>query len=280
MNIFIEIIKFTVYALAIVIISKKFLVPILRNLARSLNLESKTVGNIAGIATSMPEFLSVSFSAFRGLLDTSIYNIISSNFINLFLYSLSMILNKNIDKLKNKALKVDLIISLLTIIIPFALLAINIEMNLSIIPLLIILFILFYTINKNSHNLYLDEYKEEEKIEYESKNTKQKVKIIIKHTLYLILTGISLFIFGNLLSEVVERLSTLFNVPQIILGITLGIVTSIPEVITFFEAQRYNNKQDEKMEGVIETTNNLLTSNLMNLCIIQSVGIFIAGIFI
>lgn len=280
MNIFIEIIKFTVYALAIVIISKKFLVPILRNLARSLNLESKTVGNIAGIATSMPEFLSVSFSAFRGLLDTSIYNIISSNFINLFLYSLSMILNKNIDKLKNKALKVDLIISLLTIIIPFALLAINIEMNLSIIPLLIFLFILFYTINKNSHNLYLDEYKEEEKIEYESKNTKQKVKIIIKHTLYLILTGISLFIFGNLLSEVVERLSTLFNVSQIILGITLGIVTSIPEVITFFEAQRYNNKQDEKMEGVIETTNNLLTSNLMNLCIIQSVGIFIAGIFI
>lgn len=280
MNIFIEIIKFTVYALAIVIISKKFLVPILRNLARSLNLESKTVGNIAGIATSMPEFLSVSFSAFRGLLDTSIYNIISSNFINLFLYSLSMILNKNIDKLKNNALKVDLIISLLTIIIPFALLAINIEMNLSIIPLLIFLFILFYTINKNSHNLYLDEYKEEEKIEYESKNTKQKVKIIIRHTLYLILTGISLFIFGNLLSEVVERLSTLFNVSQIILGITLGIVTSIPEVITFFEAQRYNNKQDEKMEGVIETTNNLLTSNLMNLCIIQSVGIFIAGIFI
>ena len=279
MNIFIEIIKFTVYALAIVIISKKFLVPILRNLARSLNLESKTVGNIAGIATSMPEFLSVSFSAFRGLLDTSIYNIISSNFINLFLYSLSMILNKNIDKLKNNALKVDLIISLLTIIIPFALLAINIEMNLSIIPLLIFLFILFYTINKNSHNLYLDEYKEE-KIEYESKNTKQKVKIIIRHTLYLILTGISLFIFGNLLSEVVERLSTLFNVSQIILGITLGIVTSIPEVITFFEAQRYNNKQDEKMEGVIETTNNLLTSNLMNLCIIQSVGIFIAGIFI
>ena len=153
-------------------------------------------------------------------------------------------------------------------------------MNLSIIPLLIFLFILFYTINKNSHNLYLDEYKEEEKIEYESKNTKQKVKIIIKHTLYLILTGILLFIFGNLLSEVVERLSTLFNVSQIILGITLGIVTSIPEVITFFEAQRYNNKQDEKMEGVIETTNNLLTSNLMNLCIIQSVGIFIAGIFI
>ena len=153
MNILIEIIKFTVYALVIVIISKKFLVPILRNLARSLNLESKTVGNIAGIATSMPEFLSVSFSAFRGLLDTSIYNIISSNFINLFLYSLSMILNKNIDKLKNKALKVDLIISLLTIIIPFALLAINIEMNLSIIPLLIFLFILFYTIKKNSHNL-------------------------------------------------------------------------------------------------------------------------------
>lgn len=280
MNIFIEIIKFAIYSLVIIIISKKILVPVLRNLAKALNLEAKTIGNITGIATSMPEFLSVSFSAFRGLVDTSIYNIISSNFINLFLYGLSMALNKNIDKLKNKALKIDLIISLLTIIIPFILLGINIEMNLSIIPVFILLFILFYTINKNTHSLYLSEYKEEEKIEYQKKKVTRKARIIVKYTIYLILTGISLFVFGNLLSGVVQTLSILFNISEVILGVTLGLVTSIPEVITFFEAQRYNNKQDEQMEGVIETTNNLLTSNLMNLCIIQSVGIFIAGIFI
>ena len=41
---------------------------------------------------------------------------------------------------------------------------------------------------------------------------------------------------------------------------------------------RYKNETNKAMEGVIETTNNLLTSNLMNLCVVQSVGILILAI--
>lgn len=277
MELLIEIIKFIIFSFGIVLISKNILVPILRNLSESLNLKAKTIGSITGIATSMPELLSVSFSAIVGLVDISIFNIISSNVINLILYSMSMVYNKNINKLKNKALRGDIIISIITIIIPLVILKINVEMNLSIIPLFILLFILFYTINKSSHNMYLKSFSQDE-VEVGLKK-KSQLKIVVKYTIYLLLTSIALFIFGNLLSQVLDNLSNIFNISQVVIGITLGIVTSIPEFITFFEAQRFNNSNKKQMQGVIETTNNLLISNLINLCVIQSVGIFILNIF-
>ena len=60
----IEILKFILFSILIVLISKYILVKVLRKLAESLNLSAKTVGNIAGVATSVPELLTVSFAAF------------------------------------------------------------------------------------------------------------------------------------------------------------------------------------------------------------------------
>ena len=70
----------------------------------------------------------------------------------------------------------------------------------------------------------------------------------------------------------------MFGLPELVLGILLGFITSIPELITFIEAQRKEKKKDTEMTnkiGVIEATNNLLTSNLLNLFVIQSIGTII-----
>lgn len=58
-----EITEFIIYSGVIVLISKYILVKTLRKLAENLNLKSKTVGNIAGYATSMPELLTVCVSS-------------------------------------------------------------------------------------------------------------------------------------------------------------------------------------------------------------------------
>ena len=79
----IEFIKFLIYSGIIVIISKYVLVTTLRKLAETLNLKPKTVGDIAGYATSMPELLTIGTSSFSGLISASIVNVISSNVINL-----------------------------------------------------------------------------------------------------------------------------------------------------------------------------------------------------
>lgn len=281
MNLLFEIIKFIVYSLSIVAISKYILVPVLRKFAESINLKAKTVGNLAGVATSVPELLSVSFAAITGLIGTSIYNILSSNVINLIQYVISVWINRNGKILRNRALTIDIIMVIITILIPIGFVITNFQADLIVVFLLVLLFALFYYINNNTHKLYLqkEEKIEEKKINEEAKWLRGKKDIIIKYSFYLIITGIALFIVGNLLSGTLENLCVIFNISEFIVGIALGFITSIPELITFFESQKHHkSKQDDRL-GVIEATNNLLTSNMLNLFVIQSIGIILYQIF-
>ena len=99
---------------------------------------------------------------------------------------------------------------------------------------------------------------------------------ILKYIIILIGATILIFIIGNILSDSLETLCNNFGVSQIIIGILLGIITSAPEFITFNEAQKYHKKgSKEQLKGVIEATNNLISSNMLNLFVIQSIGILI-----
>lgn len=276
----IEIIKFIFYSGLIVLISKYILVTTLRKLAESLDLKAKTVGDVAGYATSVPEFLTITTSSLRGLEGASIYNILSSNVINLIQYLGTIILNKNGGKLRNKAIEIDLILVFITIIIPIILLKFDIELNFFIVSVFIILYVLFKFLNNNAHKLYLQKEDRELnlEIEKEKKWEKGNKRKIIKYFMYLLVTGVLLFIIGELLGNTLENLCKLFNVSEVIVGILLGLMTSLPELITFFEAQKHHKGDSNDMLGVVEATNNLLTSNILNLFVIQSVGILISFI--
>ena len=224
MELFLEIVKFIIYSSIIVLVSKLVLVKLLRKIAEILDLSPKAVGNVAGFATSMPELLTVFFSSLQGLYGTSMYNIISSNVINFVQYIWSIIINKNVKVLRNRALKIELSMCIATIIIPIAMIAVGMEANLTIVPI-------------------------------------------------LLGVGVILFIVGNWLGDTLDTLSNAFNIPQAIIGIILGFVTSIPELITFIEAQRHHSKNTNDTQGVIEATSNLFASNMLNLFVIESIGI-------
>lgn len=279
----IEIIKFIIYSSLIVLISKYILVNSLRKLAENLKLKSNVIGNIAGYATSIPELLTVSISSFTGLIDASIFNILSSNIINFIQYIFSIIINKNIKETKNKAIKVDIILVIITIIIPIILLNLETDMNLYLVPLFILLAIIFITINNIYHKKYLKNV-EDELLLNEQNKEKEEIKSNKKTYIYillLIISGILLYFVGNKLGETLENMSKYFNISEIIIGILLGFITSIPELITFFESQRHYKKSEaNQILGVVEATNNLFTSNILNLFIIQTIGIIICNIFI
>ena len=118
MELLLEIVQFVLYSGLIVLISKYILVRALRSLAEKLNLKPKTVGDIAGVATSVPELLTIGVASIKGLLGASIYNVLSSNIINLIQYAGAIALNKNQKALKNKAIKADIILVIITIILP------------------------------------------------------------------------------------------------------------------------------------------------------------------
>ena len=277
---YIEIIKFLFFSGLIVIISKYVLVSALRKLAEALDLKAQTVGDVAGLATSVPELLTITTSSLRGLAGASIYNILSSNIINLVQYLAAIVLNKNGEKLKNKAIKVDMVIVTITILIPIALVQMDLEINIFAVPIFILLYMFFRAINNNVHKLYLkkEDRQIEEEIENERKVQKKNRKKATNSILVLLLTGTMLYIVGELLGNTLENLCNIFNVPEVLVGILLGFITSIPELITFFEAQKHGKKTQDEMIGVIEATNNLLTSNMFNLFIIQSIGIVLINI--
>lgn len=273
MEFFLEIVQFLFFSGLIVLISKNILVKTLRELAENLKLSPKTVGNIAGVATSVPELLTISISSYNGLFSTTIYNVLSSNIINLIQYMTAIILNKNQKVLKNKALKLDLMLVLITIILPILFTIIGTKLNIAMVPIFVLLYFGFKKINNNVHKLYLKEdnaVREEQKVKV--KNSKYK---IVKNVIILIITGIILFLIGNLLGNTLENLCNRFNVPEFVIGVILGFTTSLPELITFFESQRHHKNAENTINGVVEATNNLLMSNIINLFVILSIGIII-----
>lgn len=275
-----EIIKFFVYSGLIAVISKYVLVVVLRKLAENLKLKAKSVGNISGAATSMPELLTITTSSIRGLSSTSIYNILSSNIINFSQYFVTIVLNKNVSRLSNKAIRIDIILVIMTIVFPIFLLIFDFEISISIVPIFLLFFLLFRYLNNNAHRLYLK--KEDKEIEIEAQKKERFIrrdnKKLVKYIIVLTVTGVVLFVIGELLGNTLDNLCRRFNIPQVIIGILLGFITSIPELITFFESQRYHKKSKNEMLGVVEATNNLLTSNLINLFVIQTFAILLINV--
>lgn len=282
-----EVVQFLFYTGLIVVISKYVLVRTLRSLAENLKLKPKTVGDIAGVATSVPELLTISASSLSGLNIAGIYNIISSNVINLIQYFAAILLNKNQKVFRNKAIFIDVILVIITIILPILVVWVGVEVDLKMVPILLLLYVGFVRIDRNAHKLYLKDaedandvgdVKETKHTNKEGRGGKQvNKKAVAKNICILIITAVLLFFVGELLGNTLENLCRKFNVPELMIGIILGFATSIPELITFFEAQKHHAKEQNNIHGVVEATNNLLTSNMMNLFIIQSIGILIAN---
>ncbi len=277
---FFEMIKFFIYSILIVVISKYILVKALRKLAENLKLKPRTIGNIAGMATSIPELLTVTVSSFRGLIGTSLYNIISSNVINFIQYIISLIINNNHKVIKNTGIVIQNILVILTIIFPIILLKLGNTLNIIIAGILVVMYVIFYWISKRIHERYLNDVENQfeeinfEENEEEKENDKSKQSFI--YVGYILIAGILLYFIGDALGNVLESLSESFGIAEWILGILLGVITSIPELVTFFESQKhYKKEEDKNLLGVIEATNNLLTSNMLNLFIIQAIGIVI-----
>ena len=150
-------------------------------------------------------------------------------------------------------------------------------MNLLLVPVFILFLFGFYYLSGNAHKLYLNKEDKEmaDEIEKEKRWERGNRKKARKYVIYLLIVAVLLFIVGNELGDTLENLCNYFGVPQVLIGILLGFVTSIPELITFFESQKHHKKSSDSMIGVVEATNNLLTSNIMNLFAIQSIGIIL-----
>lgn len=274
--------------LGIVLVTRNLMISNIRKIAVYLRWDNKMVGQLLGYATSTPEFLNAFVAASIGMIDASIYNIISSNIFNVVFVSIATLMYGKGKAILNKRFIEDYIMIILSVLLPAIFIEFGVADKLYVIPILAIFYIIFFIMTKKR-----DYYKEEEEELEEEKNKilkiekKEKVKIrklskVRKQRLsvfwiLLFLSFIILYVLGNLLSATLEILGNTFNVNQIILGIVIGLSTSLPEFLSFMSSYKRHKRCKilNKDKGAMEVVSNLVTSNISNLCIIQTFAIIV-----
>lgn len=277
-------IAFIILSFLIILVTKKMMIYSIRRIAIFLRWKNNIVGQLLGYATSTPELIGAIVSGSIGMIETSIINVLSSNIVNLFLVLITAMCFKKTKSIFNKKFKYDYIMVVITIVLPYILYKFNYANKLETIPLLIIVYLLYQLFSK--YNNYFASEKEELKLEKQSIRLgtkilkKKKIRVdrkkkLRKSIVVLVISLILLYVLGTLLGNILENLGRRLNVPEVVLGIVLGIITSIPETITFISSfhRHRRNKNLDNDYGAVEVVNNLVTSNVSNLAIIQTVAI-------
>ena len=86
---------------------------------------------------------------------------------------------------------------------------------------------------------------------------------------------IIIFVSKNLLVPVLRKVGELLELKPQTIGNISGIATSIPELITFIESQKFYKNKDNIL-GLVESSNNLVVSNTLNLFLIWPISIIIS----
>ena len=284
----IDLIIFILAIILLVILTKSIVLVNIRCMAVYLKLDSHVVGRILGYSACIPEIINVFVAARVGLFNDSIFNAITSNVIKIIFAFIASIIFWKFKSLFRKKFIKDYILVLITIIVPCILYYFKIHENIITISILFNIYLFFLLLNKN--NKYF-EYEDEEieKIERKikdeerklhlktrklNKERKHKVAVIIFN---LIIALIILCILSYVIFITLENLAITHNFSSQLLGILMGIVVSIPEFITFiFSYKRHNRVKNYKNDqGAIEVVNNLVTSNIANLCIVHNIAIIL-----
>lgn len=272
-----QIILFIIYSALIVIIAKYMLYYCVRRIAGILKFKNKTIGQILGYLTSMPELISTLFIAQHGMILTVTYNVLSSNVINIILAIIVTGAFGRFKYLKGNKFRIEYIIIAFSIIFPMLMIKFNMLANASTILICLVLYLLYlYIIRKLGLEPQEEMFKE---VEEESEKKKYNIPIAVTMYSIIILTGICLLYFlGDKLGDIVYSLGSTYKVSELILGIIIGFITSMPEMTTFIESY-VNNKGKNEHKGAEELVNNVVASNVANLLIIQAIGILIFMIF-
>ena len=232
-------------------------------LAKTFKWRKDTVGKILGYVTSTPEFVTTIYLASAGFYLSALYNIISSNIVNMLL--VASVLLAVFKKISKDFVKTIPYFTLgLTLILPTVLVVFTNHVNyLGYVATGLIVFYLlylFYTKKKKHDTLAPVEYNPIVKI-------KPNINHIISRTvvaLTLLAVGVTVIVIsGEMFTVSSQILITQYGAPELMIGAITGIATSLPELTTFYLSAKLNKAKPEL--AYEEITHNLLASNAANI---------------
>lgn len=268
------ILEFVILVGLIVAISRFLLYKPAKAISHRLRLDERNAGQLLGYLTSAPELVTTIFVALNGFMLTVAFNILSSNVINVFLaLSAALVFGKARLLFSRKLWREQLLI-VASIVIPVLLLLTDQVESAWVIPVFLLGYVGYLVVLKriSKDSPIPAEYGDVVHVEADSRlGTKAYIAV---NGLVIVIALAGLYFLGNALGGNVQELGTTYGVSEIILGIAIGVVTSLPELTTFFASYAWHRANDSD-RATEEVTHNLLASNAANLLLIQTIGLAI-----
>ncbi len=253
------------FAVVIVLTTRFVLINGIESLCDTLNFSIKTKGKIIGYATSLPEFSIVIVSAFVGVFEAGIWNIVSSNIINLVLFVSALLYYRQGKDLFQKQFIDEISFVVLSLFIPFLLLQneqdISVKMSLALFAFFAFYIIVDKRVNKRTEEAFNEE--------------KKKKSSVFKGFVQIVVGVVLITVASNYIGDSAGILIRKLGVPSYLIGWILGFLSSLPEMTSFFEIYRLEKvkiKGKILTDGTQKALDTLVASNMSNLSIILPIG--------
>ena len=258
-----------VSALGIIFFVKYGLLRGIDQAADTLRWSPKTRGKLTGYATSVPEFVCLVSAGLAGVWEVGLWNIASSNIINLVLMLSAVVYFKQSKALFHKQFIDELSFALLAIVIPIGLMQAKLDTQWYLVVLLLAFFLIYQIVDRRVNRPSDVEVEETQEVEANvAQGITQGIIFVAVALVAIIVAGIFL---GDSTATVVRQL----GVHPTLAGWILGFVTSLPEMVTFFAvySEAKKNKTLGDLNDTQEALDNLTGSNMANVGFVYPLGL-------
>ncbi len=249
---------------AVIILLVKFgLLRAINQVASAMNWSAKARGQVTGYATSVPEFVCLVSAGLAGVWEVGLWSIASSNIINAGLMMLALLFYRQFGELFNKRFVDEVVFAALAILVPVVLMRLGMDMQWFLVPLLLGFFVVYQVIDK--------------KVNPSSRaDVSQAAVGSLPFGLILGVTALAaIAVAGVFLGDATAKVVDQLGVHPAITGWILGVVTSIPEMVSFF-AVFAAARREGRLHGLNDTQealDNLTGSNMANVGIVYPLGL-------
>jgi Ca2+/Na+ antiporter len=240
-------------------------------ICRELNLSAKTKGQVIGYATSTPELVVVVASAGLGVFDVGLWNIASSNVINCLLFILAVAAYRQHRDLFSPQFLDEAIFTAVSVALPLTLYGLGMQMNLGSAAVLLGIFVLYKWLDRVLN------------VGHPQDRESTTVRGGFARGLLALGLGIALILIaGYFLGSSARDLVDELKIPPWLVGWILGVITSLPELASFFEVYRLAKSRGrlEQLDDTQSALDALVASNMSNLGIILPTGIIVFYFFL
>ena len=253
-----------VSAAAIIALVKYGLLRGIDLVAGALSWGEKARGQVTGYATSVPELVCLVAAGLAGVWEAGLWNIASSNIINAMLMLMAVTAYRQWGDLFNVRFMDEIGFASLAVVVPLVLMSVGMDTQWLLVPILLGFFVVYRLVDKRVNRPKADIESSEQTVG----NLPLGMILAITALIAIAVAGIFL---GDATAEVVKQL----GVHPAIAGWILGVVTSIPEMVTFFAvygtARREGNLH--RLNDTQEALDNLTGSNMANVGFVYPIGL-------